>query len=89
MLQSTQAELLLSCVLFQRGTRFEVGTVLRQVVDGTLAKEPGTPQTTMVVRAKAILVIGSLLSSVKADETDEERREMERCVLYTAGIKSS
>lgn len=42
-----------------RGTRFEVASVLRQVVDGALAKEPGVSETQLVQRAKAILIIGS------------------------------
>jgi hypothetical protein len=42
-----------------RGTRFEVASVLRQVVDATLAKENGVSEVELVNRAKAVLIIGS------------------------------
>ena len=61
-----------------RGTRFEVASVLRQVVDGALAKESGVSEVLKVQTAKAILIIGSIMQNVQVDETDEERREMER-----------
>merc|ERR1711939_1276813 len=70
-----------------RGTRFEVSSVLRQVVDGALTKENGVTELELVKRAQAILVIGTLLKNVQVDETDEERREMERLVAAAAQKK--
>jgi len=70
-----------------RGTRFEVASVLRQVVDSTLAKENGVSEVELVNRAKAVLIIGSVLKNVQVDETDEERREMERLVANAAQKK--
>merc|ERR1711939_287336 len=70
-----------------RGTRFEVSSVLRQVVDGVLSKEPGVTEVELAKRAQAILIIGSLLKNVQVDETDEERREMERLVAAAAQKK--
>ena len=68
-----------------KGMRFEVSSVLRTVCDGVLSsKQPG--QTTrvseveLVNRAKALLILGTMLRNVKPDESDEERREMERLV---------
>ncbi|KAK9895424.1 DnaJ-domain-containing protein [Cystobasidium minutum MCA 4210] len=67
-----------------KGTRFEVASVLRQVVDGVLSKSQdhnkGVSDLELVNRAKAILVIGSIMKNIQVDETDEERREMERLV---------
>ncbi|CAD6579819.1 MAG: hypothetical protein CYPHOPRED_001017 [Cyphobasidiales sp. Tagirdzhanova-0007] len=70
-----------------RGTRFEVASVLRQVVDGALAKENGVSEVLKVQTAKAILIIGSIMQNVQVDETDEERREMERLVASAAQKK--
>jgi len=73
-----------------RGTSFEVSNVLREVVSVVLSrdKDPTVKDwdTTLMNRAKAILYIGSIFKSVKADESDEERREMERLVM-NAGRK--
>lgn len=67
-----------------KGTRFEVASVLRQVVDGVLSKSQdhnkGVSDLELVNRAKAILIIGSIMKAAQVDETDEERREMERLV---------
>ena len=66
-----------------KGMKFEVSTVLRQVVDGVLSnKQQGqkVSETELVNRAKALLLLGTMLRNVKPDETDEERREMERLV---------
>lgn len=67
-----------------KGMRFEVSSVLRSVVDGVLSnKLPGVQKVSEVElmnRAKALLLLGTMLRNVKPDETDEERREMERLV---------
>jgi hypothetical protein len=53
--------------------------VLGVVVDEVLY-EPGLSKDVALKRAKAILTIGGIFKSVEADESDEERRELERCV---------
>ncbi|GAA94860.1 uncharacterized protein L969DRAFT_90757 [Mixia osmundae IAM 14324] len=70
-----------------RGTRFECLNVLRQVVDGVLAREQGVSEATRTSRAKAILLIGSALKAVQPDETDADRRELERLVAQAAQSK--
>ncbi|KAH8918710.1 DnaJ-domain-containing protein [Atractiella rhizophila] len=67
-----------------RGTSFEVSNVLKEVVGRVLTREPGVTDVTMINRAKAILYIGSIFKGIKADETDEERREMENLVAASA-----
>jgi hypothetical protein len=53
--------------------------VVGAVVDGVLY-EPGLSKDVGLKRAKAILTIGGIFKAVEADESDEERRELERCV---------
>ncbi|KAI0642278.1 X-domain of DnaJ-containing-domain-containing protein [Trametes meyenii] len=70
-----------------RGTRFEVSQVLREVVDRVL-KEPGVSDQTLYNRAKGLLLIGAIFKQTVPDETDEERRELERMVAEAASGKS-
>jgi len=51
--------------------------VLGVVVDEVLY-EPGLTKDVALKRAKAIMTIGGIFKSVEADESDEERRELER-----------
>lgn len=55
------------------------------VVDAVLY-EPNLSKETSLRRAKAILSIGGIFKDVEADESDEERRELERLVM-NAGKK--
>ncbi|KZT27938.1 DnaJ-domain-containing protein [Neolentinus lepideus HHB14362 ss-1] len=72
-----------------RGTRFEVVQVLREVcVADNVLKEPGASEQTLLNRAKGLLIIGAIFKSTQADETDEERRELERMVAEAAAGKS-
>ncbi|PLW50603.1 hypothetical protein PCANC_06961 [Puccinia coronata f. sp. avenae] len=71
-----------------KGTRFESGAILRQVADNVLSKEsPSVTEETIMNRAKALLLIGLIFKEVKPDETDEERRELERLVAEAAAKK--
>jgi curved DNA-binding protein CbpA len=70
-----------------RGTRFEVGQVLREVCDLVL-KEPGIPEQVLVNRAKALLFMGGIFKATKPDESPEERRELERLVAEAAASKA-
>ncbi|POY75277.1 hypothetical protein BMF94_1647 [Rhodotorula taiwanensis] len=64
-----------------KGSKFELGAVLRQVVDLALSKEsPTVTDTVLMNRAKAILFIGAILKAVQPEEGDDERRELERLV---------
>lgn len=64
-----------------KGSRFELASILRQVVDAVLTKEDKSiSDETMMNRAKAIVVTGAILKSVTPDEADAERRELERLV---------
>ncbi|KIO34080.1 hypothetical protein M407DRAFT_240722 [Tulasnella calospora MUT 4182] len=67
-----------------RGTRYEVGNVLREVCERVL-KEPEIPEAELVKRAKAILLTGAIFKSIQPDESAEERRELERLVARAAG----
>ncbi|KAJ2918698.1 hypothetical protein MD484_g1781, partial [Candolleomyces efflorescens] len=69
-----------------RGARLEVITVLREVVDNVL-KEPGQPDTVLYNRAKALILVGAIFKSTQPDESDEERRELERMVAEAAKTK--
>ncbi|KAF8966341.1 X-domain of DnaJ-containing-domain-containing protein [Flammula alnicola] len=60
-----------------RGARLEVIQVLREVLDNVL-KEPGQSETVLINRAKALLITGAIFKSAVPDESDEERRELER-----------
>lgn len=55
------------------------------MVDAVLY-EPNISKDVSLRRAKAILSIGGIFKSVEADESDEERRELERLVM-NAGKK--
>ncbi|KZP01816.1 DnaJ-domain-containing protein [Calocera viscosa TUFC12733] len=70
-----------------RGTRFEVVQVLREVCDRVL-KEKGVSEQVLLNRARALFFIGAIFKSTKADESDEERRELERLVAEAAQSKS-
>jgi len=69
-----------------RGARLEVIQVLREVVDNVL-KEHGAPDTVLLNRAKGLMLIGSIFKSAVPDESDEERRELERMVAEAAKPK--
>ncbi|KAK2463570.1 hypothetical protein APHAL10511_004321 [Amanita phalloides] len=69
-----------------RGARLEVIQVLREVIDNAL-KEPGQSDTVLYNRAKGLLTIGAIFKSTVPDETDEERRELERMVAEAAAPK--
>ncbi len=60
-----------------KGTRWEVIMVVGEVVD-TVLYEPGISKETALNRAKAILVVGAIFKQTVPDESDEERRELER-----------
>ncbi|KAG9036356.1 hypothetical protein FRB95_009278 [Tulasnella sp. JGI-2019a] len=67
-----------------RGTRFEVSQVLREVCDKVL-RDPEATEDILIKRAKAIMLTGALYKAVVADESDAERRELERLVANAAG----
>ncbi|KAI0060685.1 DnaJ-domain-containing protein [Artomyces pyxidatus] len=69
-----------------RGTRFEVVQVLREVVDNVL-KEHGVPDTILYNRARGLLLLGAVFKGTVPDESDEERRELERMVADAAKPK--
>ncbi|WFD33042.1 hypothetical protein MSPP1_004099 [Malassezia sp. CBS 17886] len=69
-----------------RGTRWEIGSVLRQVCDNVL-NEKGVPDKVLVQRARAIAFLGSIYRGVTPDESDDERRELERLVAAAAEKK--
>ncbi|AFR92460.2 hypothetical protein C343_00330 [Cryptococcus neoformans C23] len=68
-----------------RATRWEVINVLNVVVDRVLY-EQGIHKDMALRRAKAIMTIGGIFKAVEADESDDERRELERLVM-NAGKK--
>ncbi|EJU03468.1 DnaJ-domain-containing protein [Dacryopinax primogenitus] len=70
-----------------RGTRFEVVQVLREVCDRVL-KEKGVSDQVLLNRARGLFYLGAIFKSTKADESDEERRELERLVAEAAQSKS-
>ncbi|KAL0577297.1 DnaJ-like protein [Marasmius crinis-equi] len=70
-----------------RGARLEVIQVLREVVDNVL-KEPGASDAVLVNRARGLLLIGAIFKSTVPDESDEERRELERMVAEAAQPKN-
>ncbi|KAG8706789.1 hypothetical protein FRC08_000857 [Ceratobasidium sp. 394] len=71
-----------------RGTRWEVSQVLREVCDKVL-EEPGINKQELFLRAQALFLIGELLKEVKPDESDEERRELERLVAEASKKKGA
>ncbi|ODN94227.1 hypothetical protein L198_05081 [Cryptococcus wingfieldii CBS 7118] len=68
-----------------RATRWEVINVLGVVVDNVLY-EQGISKDVAAKRAKAIMCIGGIFKDVQPDESDDERRELERLVM-NAGKK--
>jgi len=70
-----------------RGTRFEVVNVLREVVDKVL-RDPTASDKVLLLRARGLLLIGAVFKSTVPDETDEERRQLERMVAEAASGKS-
>lgn len=58
-----------------RATKLELISVLGEVVDRVLS---GEKSDVLVLRAKAIMTVGGIFMNVTADESDEERRELER-----------
>lgn len=69
-----------------RGTRFEVVQVLREVVDNVLKDKSASDQI-LFNRAKGLMIMGHIFKSAVPDETDEERRELERMVAEAAAGK--
>lgn len=67
-----------------RGTRWEVTGVLRRVCDAVL-NEKGVEHKVLLHRARALALLGTIYKQVKPDESDEERRELERLVAEAAG----
>jgi len=70
-----------------RGTRFECVQVLREVCDQVL-KDSEASETVLVNRAKGLLLLGAIFKRTQPDETDLERRELERMVAEAATGKS-
>ncbi|KAJ8588286.1 DnaJ-domain-containing protein, partial [Rhizopogon salebrosus TDB-379] len=70
-----------------RGTRFEVVQVLREVVDNVL-KDKDVSDQVLFNRAKGLMIMGHIFKSTVPDETDEERRELERMVAEAASGKA-
>ncbi|KAJ7091358.1 X-domain of DnaJ-containing-domain-containing protein [Mycena belliarum] len=70
-----------------RGARLEVVQVLRGVVDNVL-KDPEVSDVVLYNRAKGLLITGAIFKSTVPDESDEERRELERMVAEAAAPKS-
>ena len=81
--QDMQGKMLLAT---WRGTRWEVNGVLRQVIDNVL-NEKGVSDKVLVQRARAIAFLGAIYQQVEPDETDDERRELERLVAQAAEKK--
>jgi len=71
-----------------RGTRFEVVQVLREVCEHVL-KDREASDVVLLNRAKGLLIIGAIFKSTVPDESDEERRELERMVAEAAAGKSN
>lgn len=69
-----------------RGARLEVIQVLREVIDNIL-KEKSAPEEVLYNRARGLLLIGAIFKSTQPDESDEERRELERMVAEAAQPK--
>ncbi|KII85874.1 hypothetical protein PLICRDRAFT_115528 [Plicaturopsis crispa FD-325 SS-3] len=70
-----------------RGTRFEVVQVLREAVDNVL-KDPTVSDQVLYNRSKGLLLMGAIFKSTVPDESDQERRELERMVAEAASGKS-
>lgn len=54
--------------------------VLNEVLDAVFFKDKDTTDEQLVLRAKAIMTVGAIFKATVADESDEERRELERFV---------
>ncbi|KAJ7334180.1 X-domain of DnaJ-containing-domain-containing protein [Mycena albidolilacea] len=70
-----------------RGARLEVVQVVRGVIDNVL-KDPEASDVVLYNRAKGLLLTGAIFKSTVPDESDEERRELERMVAEAAAPKS-
>ncbi|KIJ65612.1 hypothetical protein HYDPIDRAFT_110734 [Hydnomerulius pinastri MD-312] len=70
-----------------RGTRFEVVQVLREVVDHVL-KDHEVSDQVLLNRAKGLMIMGHTFKTTVPDESDEDRRELERMVAEAATGKS-
>ncbi|KAH8832691.1 X-domain of DnaJ-containing-domain-containing protein [Flagelloscypha sp. PMI_526] len=70
-----------------RGARLEVVQVLREVMDNVL-KDPEVSDAVLLNRAKGAMLIGAIFKATVADESDEERRELERMVADAAQPKN-
>ncbi|KIK94185.1 hypothetical protein PAXRUDRAFT_122320, partial [Paxillus rubicundulus Ve08.2h10] len=70
-----------------RGTRFEVVQVLREVVDHVL-KDREVSEKVLFNRAKGLMILGHIFKTTDPDESDEDRRELERMVAEAATGKS-
>ncbi|KXN92425.1 hypothetical protein AN958_07043 [Leucoagaricus sp. SymC.cos] len=69
-----------------RGARLEVIQVLREVVDNVL-KDSTVSDQVLLNRAKGLIDMGKLFKTTQPDESDEERRELERLVAEAAKPK--
>ncbi|KAH9992986.1 X-domain of DnaJ-containing-domain-containing protein [Russula compacta] len=69
-----------------RGTRFEVVQVLREVVDNVLKDHSASDQE-LYNRARGLFLLGAIFKSTVPDESDQERRELERMVAEAAKPK--
>lgn len=69
-----------------RGTRWEITSVLRQVCDNVF-NEKGVPDKELIQRARAVAFLGQIYKEVVPDESDDERRELERLVAQAAEKK--
>lgn len=81
--QDMQGKMLLAT---WRGTRWEVTGVLRQVVDNVL-NEKGVSDKVLFQRARGIAFLGAIYKQVEPDESDDERRELERLVAQASEKK--
>ncbi|KAF9647183.1 DnaJ domain-containing protein [Thelephora ganbajun] len=70
-----------------RGTRFECVQVLREVCDQVL-KDSEVSEIVLVNRAKGLFLLGAIFKRTQPDESDLERRELERMVAEAASGKS-
>jgi len=69
-----------------RGARLEVVQVVREACDSAL-KEAGASDAVLYNRAQGLLILGAIFKSTVPDESDAERRELERMVADAARPK--
>jgi len=69
-----------------RGARLEVIQVLREVVEQIL-RDPNASEKVLFYRARGLIDMGRLFKASQPDESDEERRELERLVAEAAKPK--